>query len=215
MKLHGRETQKIKKGLVCLLTLVMVLGSFMTGWAAVDLNDSSESVPFDSNGLMPLDTPLGDYKYSGNGTSGDDVTKLFQITGPDGALFHAYCIDVQTTILNPSYYHHVNLADYPLSNVYTYPLSQDQKNRLISIVANGYKGDNLAELRAIPEIADDLSVKNAITGTQYAIWNTLHSPSIISGVTKTSVPKDAKAKALYDYLMAISYEQVMPTIGML
>ncbi len=141
---------------------------------------------------LPALADAFEHTYTGGGQYGEVVgvfqTMLFELKGPDGAVDLAYCVDNQNYIVTNGKYERTNLedADY---------FTGEQAARLRAVVRASYPAITIEALRTASGIAD-LTTKQAITGTQLAIWS-------ISNSDDGATSPDAKIMALKAYLLAL------------
>ena len=108
-----------------------------------------------------------DYTYLGveeyGNEIGDSATAIMKIKDKNNNTYKTYCIDNDTIAKEKSKYSVVNLED---ANYY----SVESANKIRNIVMNAYPFISLNEVRIMTGIKN-LTEKEAITGTQAAIWN--------------------------------------------
>ena len=151
--------------------------------------------------IVFADTPV--YRYTGGGTNGTSVTlksgtnistKLFEVKEYKnknyvGDPIYAYCIDFDTSINNSSNY---NVGVLENAGYF----SNENAKYVRAIIYNSYPYITLDQLKAAVTGVSDLSIKQAIAGTQLAIWH------YTNGAVPVSSTNDNILK-VYNYLLGL------------
>lgn len=131
-----------------------------------------------------------DFDYEGQYTEGHNIgayaTVLFEL-GRGEETARAYCVDMETYIVNPHAYQRVAISDSALS--------ETAALRLKTVLLGGYPAVPLDTLKTLAGCAE-LTKKDAIAATQAAVWNAAVGASF-------TLVKDTPAEALYQYLTAL------------
>ncbi|TQN30864.1 TQXA domain-containing protein [Haloactinospora alba] len=133
--------------------------------------------------------------YVGNEANGVDVhmggdtagTSLFQLDLKDGPMLRTYCIDFETDIRGGADYEEDEWSDYPGKGDFADPA------KVHWILQNSYPSAEVGEL-AEKSGVEGLNQKQAIAGTQAAIWH-------FSNDLGLDEKNGEKVTALYDYLV--------------
>ena len=148
------------------------------------------------------------YRWDGtDNTRGEDVTigsntnaltqlfdvRLFENNQLVGANIQAFCIDLNTTINK-----NINYTVDFLENVNYFP--NGNAPRIRAVIYGSYPQVSLVNLRLNSGIAN-LTEKEAIAGTQMAIWNLTNGTS--PDLTKYSGASKQRILALYNYLIGL------------
>lgn len=132
-----------------------------------------------------------DFSYSGISEKGlyvgEDETAIMQLKDKDSNYFSTYCVDRETEIDKSVKYARSNISDG------TY-YSKENADKIRAIVRNAYPFISIEEVRTRSQISN-LSVKEAIAGTQAAIWHYANDNDI-----KFS---NKNAKKLYNWLISL------------
>ncbi|WP_017589491.1 thioester domain-containing protein [Nocardiopsis ganjiahuensis] len=122
-------------------------------------------------------------------TGGSAPTSLFNLELTDGSVLTTYCIDFQTNIIGGAEYKEDDWANYPGKGDFAEP------GKVLWILQHGYPNVDAAALGEAAEI-EGLSNKDALAGTQAAIWHFSNGMDLDLENDKNS---DA-VRAVYAYL---------------
>ncbi|WP_068687612.1 thioester domain-containing protein [Thermobifida halotolerans] len=114
---------------------------------------------------------------------------LFKLKIGEDAWVPAYCIDLDTRILDKAYYQEGEWSEYPGEGVF----ADSQPGKVLWILQNSYPEVDSATLGEEAGI-DGLTDEQAMSATQAAIWH-------FSNGAKLSKDNNANVLALYGYLL--------------
>lgn len=133
-----------------------------------------------------------DHVYTGQDGSGENVggfgTVIFLLTGPDGTVVKAHCVDTQHAIASGGKY---SIEDLDSAGYYT----TAKAGKIRSIVNNSLLTKNLAYIQAASGISA-LTQSQAITASQAAVWHYSNDESYTFA--------DANTTAFYTWLLSLS-----------
>lgn len=162
-----------------------------------------EDVGVRQMGMMGSSTQYG---YTGDGIDGERSSQIFTVREGtrsyhwlwgwqwtyEGPIYYVYCIDITTPLSTTEPYTRPSLASYS-------ELTENEKRRIVNMISHGYQvygtaNNNLEELRITSGI-HNLTERQAIAGTQYAIWR------VTNGTQENRFSQNARD--LRDYLLGL------------
>ncbi|GAA4890832.1 thioester domain-containing protein [Streptomonospora salina] len=142
-------------------------------------------------------------EYVGNAEGGHNVatkggaeigTKLFKLELDDGTVLRTYCIDFETGIVGGAKYEEDAWDNYPGKGDFAAPA------KVHWVLQNSFPKVDVATLADESEV-DGLTEKDAVAGTQAAIWH------FSNDVDFGDKGNDPEVKALYDYLVGDAQDE--------
>lgn len=136
------------------------------------------------------DNKAYDYTYKNVLEYGEQESALMNLNDNNGNSYPVYCLDKNTYVDDTAHYSAMNIED-------AHQQISENANKIRNILLNSYPYITIEDLKNKASISN-LTNKEAITGTQYAIWNYSNS------TTKDEINSMSyNAKKMYEWYIAL------------